>query len=653
MIAMQPITWLALGTCLAIAFCGQAAHAETTPPAPLAAEATEFLQTHCLKCHQGERPKAKLDLTKLQTVQSLTADAKRWSRIVKRVEAGEMPPVGSPQPPAEARDKFLDEIKRALHAAICEAGPQPGPAPVRRLNRTQYMATLRDLLGIQASLQELLPEDGAGGEGFDNAAETLFLSPLHAEKYLEAARAALDYGAKDPRSRRVFLTSKPPSPGGAVSNSTQRRFRREEAAAEPKEPETPENARVILERFVPRAFRRPAQDGEVDQYFVLFEAAQQRGDSYESALLFAMRAILISPHFLFRIEQPNPDPQPKLVNDYELAARLSYFLWASLPDEDLMKLAAEGKLNQPDVLREQVARMLKDRKTRESVESFVEQWLGTRELGRNVKPDRESSRYTNELEWALKQEPVLFFQYLLTENRPLLDLLDANYTFLDSKLVRHYRLNIKDTKQQLLRYDLPEDSHRGGLLGMAGVLTVTSLPHRTSPVLRGKWVKETLLGSPPPPPPPNIPPLDDQKSTATSQTIRELLEQHRQNPACASCHDSIDPIGFGLENYDLLGRWRTEEAGKPIDSQGELPGGTKFDGPQELKQVLLARKDEFIRHLTTKMLGYALGRGLTIEDQCTVDEIVAKVKASEYRSQALIAEIVCSVPFRYRASEPK
>jgi len=295
--------------------------------------------------------------------------------------------------------------------------------------------------------------------------------------------------------------------------------------------------------------------------------------------------------------------------------------------------------------------MLKDRKTRDSVESFVEQWLGTRELGRNIKPDRESNRYTNELEWAIKQEPVLFFQYLLTENRPLLDLLDANYTFLDSKLVRHYRLSISGTKQQLMRYDLPEDSHRGGLLGMAGVLTVTSLPHRTSPVLRGKWVKETLLGSPPPPPPPNVPQLDDKQNAAAPQTIRELLEQHRQNPVCASCHDSIDPIGFGLESYDLLGRWRTEEAGKPIDAKGELPDGTKFDGPQELKQVLLARKDEFVRHLTTKMLGYALGRGLTFEDQCTVDEIVKKVQEGEYRSQLLIAEIVCSMPFRYRASD--
>jgi hypothetical protein len=336
-----------------------------------------------------------------------------------------------------------------------------------------------------------------------------------------------------------------------------------------------------------------------------------------------------------------------------MACRLSYFLWASTPDEELMRLASEGKLNDLDVLREQAARMLKDRRTRESVESFVEQWLGTRELGRNVNPDRSLNRYTNELEWALKQEPVLFFQHMLAENRPVLELLDSNYTFLDTKLSRHYGIRAANLKQQLVKVDLPEDSHRGGLLGMAGVLTVSSLPHRTSPVLRGKWVRETLLGSPPPPPPPDVPSLEEQKGSASAKTIRELLEQHRQNPVCASCHSAIDPIGYGLENYDLLGRWRTEDAGQPIDTKGELPDGTKFDGPHELKQVLLARKDDFVRHLTTKLLGYALGRGLTVEDQCAVDEIATKVKEGEYRSHVLIAEIVCSVPFRYRASDGK
>lgn len=609
----------------------------------LGGEAAGFLKTYCMKCHQGEAPKGKLDLAQFQTAESVTRQPQRWAKIVARVQAGEMPPEGSKKPGREEQERFVGEVNKTLLAALCESGPHPGPAPLRRLNRTQYGATLRDLLGIQASLGQLLPEEGAGGEGFDNAAETLFLSPLHAEKYFEAACAALDYGSKDSRSRRAFLTSRP---GGES-----RRGRREESSAAPDDPPTSQGAQAILERFIPRAFRRPAREGEVEQYLALFEGARTRGEPFEPSLLFAMQGALISPHFLFRLEEPNPDSQPRLVGDYEIASRLSYFLWDSMPDDELFRLAAEGKLKEPEVLREQAVRMLKDRKTRESAESFVEQWLGTRELGRNIKPDRAANRYSNELEWALKQEPVLFFQHVLSENRPLLDFLDADYTFLDSKLQRHYRLQVSGTNQQLKRFDLPEGSHRGGLLGMAGVLAVTSLPHRTSPVLRGKWVRETLLGSPTPPPPPNVPQLDEKRAAATPQTIRELLQQHRENAQCAVCHSQIDPIGFGLENYDLLGRWRTEEAGKPIDAQGQLPDGAKFNGPDELKQVLLQRKDDFIRHLTTKMLGYALGRGLTIEDKCTVDEIVKKVQAGEYRSQVLIAEIVSSVPFRYRAPD--
>jgi hypothetical protein len=388
----------------------------------------------------------------------------------------------------------------------------------------------------------------------------------------------------------------------------------------------------------------------VKRYVELFEAARSADEPFDQAVFFALRAILVSPHFLFRLEEPPTEGGAGQVGNYELASRLSYFLWASMPDEELTRLAEKGKLQEEEVLREQVPWMLKDRKSREAAESFVEQWLGTRELGRNIKPDRELNRYSNELEWSLKQEPVLFFQYVLAENRPLTELLDASYTFLDSKLARHYGIRERDLKQQLTKVDLPEDSHRGGLLGMAGVLTITSLPQRTSPVLRGKWIREAILGSPPAPPPPNVPPLDDKQTAATPQTIRQRLEQHRANATCAACHDLIDPLGFGLENYDLLGRWRTEEGGQPVDAKGRLPDGTSFDGAQELKQVLLSHRDEFVRHLTSKMLGFALGRGLTIEDQCTVDDIVGKVRDDEYRAQTLIAEIVCSVPFRYRAS---
>lgn len=609
--------------------------------ADLPAAAHGFLKSHCVRCHQGSRAKGKLDLTQLDSLESFASQSHRWTRIIARVEAGEMPPVGSKPAPADDRESFVSFSKDRLYAALCAAGPQPGPAPLRRLNRTEYGATIRDLLRIEINLGQILPDEGAGGEGFDNAAETLFVSPLHAERYLAAAQEALDYASKNPRSRAALFSGKP---------AEERRFGRRDATPEPDPPPTSESARAAIERFLPRAFRRPARDGEIEGYLQLFEEARTLGEPFDQALLLAFRGILVSPHFLFRIEAPNETDQPQPIGQYELATRLSYFLWSSLPDDELTQLAAAGKLHDESVLREQAARLLQDRRARESAESFVEQWLGTRELGRNVKPDRSLHRnYTGELEWSLKLEPVLFFQHILAENRPLTDLLDADYTFVDSKLARHYGIRGQNLKQQLAKIDLPEDSHRGGLLGMGGVLAVSSLPHRTSPVLRGKWVRETLLGSPPPPPPPNVPPLDDKQSAATPQTVRQLLEQHRANAACAACHDFIDPIGYGLENYDLLGRWRTEDGGQPIDARGQLPDGTSFQGPDELKEVLLAKKDEFVTHLTRKLLGYALGRGLTPLDHCTVTQIVQKVKENDYRSQTLIAEIVCSTPFRYRA----
>ncbi|HIL71481.1 MAG TPA: DUF1588 domain-containing protein, partial [Verrucomicrobia bacterium] len=254
----------------------------------------------------------------------------------------------------------------------------------------------------------------------------------------------------------------------------------------------------------------------------------------------------------------------------------------------------------------------------------------------------------SELEGGMKYEPVFFFNEILAEDRSLLDLLDSDYTYVNRRLARHYGIE-GEFREQPKRVELKPESRRGGLLGMSSVLAVSSLPHRTSPVLRGKWILETLLGDPPPPPPPNVPELEESEDPDTPQTLREKLEKHRLNPTCASCHDRIDPLGFGLENYDVLGRWRDEQAGKPIDARGTLPGGMTFNGPNELKEMLLERKDQFVRHLTRKMLGYALARGLTNEDYCTVNRIVEDLKENDYHSHKLVLGIVHSVPFRYKA----
>ncbi len=590
-------------------------------------EAQVLLQQYCAACHRGKAAVAKFDIERYQTLNNILAEPRRWTTVLHRVRDGAMPPLGSPALPMEAKEKFTAWVDHTLRKSACADGISPGPAFTRRLNRNEYSSTVRDLLNIHVNAGHALPADGAGGEGFDNAVETLFLSPIHAEKYLEAAKTALSYGVKDPRSRKVFLNV---TPGAGLSA--------EQAAQQ------------VLAEFLQRAFRRPVPEAEQQKFMDLFRAAQKRRESYEESVIYAMQAAMISPHFLFRVESPNKEREPQPLGDYELASRLSYFLWGSMPDKTLFDLAAAGKLQDAAVLREQVARLLKDNKSTEFAESFVEQWLGTRELGRDIKPDRKlfPEYYDEEIASGMRYEPILFFQEILAQNLSLLNLIDSKFSVLSNKLARFYGFPNKDLRQQPKHYDLPENSKRGGIMTMSAVLAVSSLPNRTSPVLRGKWLLDAVLGTPAPPPPPNVPELQDNKAGAPPKTLRERLETHRQNPVCASCHNRIDPLGFGLENYDVLGRWRTEDAGKPIDSKGVLPDGSEFEGPDQLKALVLKKKDLFLRNLTSKLLGYALGRGLTLEEWCTVDQIVEKLEKNEYSAHTLVNEIVLSVPFRYK-----
>lgn len=601
--------------------------------------AVDFFQTYCLDCHDSGDAEAGLDLSSFSSLDQIPEEIEKWNRIVNRIADHQMPPRDSELPTLESRDAIVAAIQDTIHAAVCAGGVSPGPPLQRRLNRTEYANTIRDLLGIQVDAGHALPADGAGGEGFDNAAETLFISPIHAEKYLEAARSALGHAMRDPKDRAAILI------------------------ASPNEEQTPAAAATkVLGNFLPKAFRRPVTDVEVATYVGLFEKVYEEDGSFLPAITFALEAALVSPKFLFLWEQPHLNSEPIEITQYEMASRLSYFLWASMPDQELMNLAAEGKLHDEEVLAKQVKRMVASRiddrghrhdaKVRSFAGSFVEQWLGTRALGRELKPDEAIvGRFDSELEGGMKYEPVFFFEDLLAENGSLLNWIDSDFTYANSRLARHY--GMKGTfREQPRRVSLPEDSHRGGVLGMSSVLAISSLSHRTSPVLRGKWVMETLLGTPPPPPPPNVPELEEVASDASEhQTLRQRLELHRSDPACASCHALMDPLGFGLENYDVLGRWRSEVDGAPIDSTGTLPDGTTFEGPDQLKALLMKRKDAFIRHFTSKMLGYALSRQLSNADRCVVEDISREVAADDYRTQTLVLAIITSVPFRYKSGQ--
>jgi hypothetical protein len=590
----------------------------------------DFIQHYCVDCHQAPKPKAKLDLSDYRSIDRIVEDALDWDQHLARVREGDMPPDDEDvlQPSTEERSDFVSWLEASLREAACSDGITPGPAMIRRLNQSEYSASVRHLLDIHFDAGEALPSDGAGGEGFDNAAETLFISPIHAEKYLEAARTAVEYGFSDTRSNRRFLI------------------------ARPDEETTPQEAATqILEKFLPRAFRRPVNDDEFQEYFRLFEIVYEKESSFSVALKLTLSAVLVSPKFLFIIEAPNNSPAPVPITDPELATRLAYFLWGSSPDDELQSLANSNELHEPETLKAQVNRMLEkrnSRKARNFAQVFIEQWLGTRALGREFKPDKSVKGYDSELEGGMKYEPVFFFHEILTKNRSLLDIIDADYTYANRRLARHYKIK-GEFREQPKRIEIKDQPHRGGFLSMAAVLAISSHPQRTSPVLRGKWILETLIGEAPPPPPPNVPELEDDGEAATAQSLRERLEIHRENPTCATCHDRIDPLGFSLENYDVLGRWREEEGGHPIDASATLPDGTAFSGPEELKLVLLDRKDQIVRHLTKKMLGYALARGLTFEDYCTVENIVDSLRENDYQSHSLLMGIINSVPFRYKA----
>lgn len=407
----------------------------------------------------------------------------------------------------------------------------------------------------------------------------------------------------------------------------------------------------IVATLAHRAYRRPVTQPEVASLVKFVPMGEVEGLSVEQGIQLALEAILVSPGFLFRIEHdPNPTDPSKVhqISDVELVSRLSYFLWSSMPDDELLALAESGKLRAPGVLDAEVKRMLDDPRSSALADNFAGQWLEIRNLD-VVKPDPQKfPEWGPELRDAMESETRLFFNYVLHENRPLSDFIDAHYTFLNERLAKYYGI-AGVTGPEFRKVDLTTDE-RGGVLSQASVLTVSSYPTRTSVVIRGKYVLNNILGTPPPPPPPDVPPLDE-SAVGTAASLRQQMEKHRANPACASCHAKMDALGFGLENYDAIGRWRTMDGKFSVDASGTLPDGKSFNSPAQLRQILEGDMPQFAHCLIEKMMTYALGRGLERYDNRTVDGIEQGLAASGYRFQTLIYEIVHSLPFQMGRGE--
>lgn len=411
-------------------------------------------------------------------------------------------------------------------------------------------------------------------------------------------------------------------------------------------------ATQTLTPFIKRAFRGPVSEADVSRFVGIVKMATNDGELFEQGIQFAMQAVLVSPRFLFRIEtdgRPDDPMAERPVTDYELASRLSYFLWSSMPDDELFRLAEQGELRKPDVLKRQVTRMLKHSKSQAMVDNFAGQWLNLAMLDEMVPDPNVFPEFDANLRNDMKRESLLLFETIMKEDRSLLDFLDADFTFMNARLAKHYgKSGVTGDEFQKVSLDT---GRRAGILTHASILTLTSNPERTSPVKRGKWIMENILGEVPPSPPPGVPELEETAKNNPDFTLREQLKLHRADPGCASCHDKMDTLGFGFENFDATGRWRDKDGNNNVDASGELPGGDKFSGATELVDLLKKRRADFARCLSEKMLTYALGRGLEYYDRCATKEILQRLNANNYRFSELVLGIVTSKPFQKRRGD--
>jgi len=418
----------------------------------------------------------------------------------------------------------------------------------------------------------------------------------------------------------------------------------------PPDQQESEAARTLA-RFAARAYRRPATPSETSRLAAIYGSARKNGAGYEEGVRLALTACLVSPNFLFRVE---PDPKgvgTRPLNSYEVATRLSYFLWSSMPDDALFARAAGGDLSKPELIRREVARMLADPKARALTENFAGQWLQLRKLSGLTRDAKLFPEFGDGLRSAMIEETERFFAHVVAEDRPITDFIAADYAFVNPALAKLYGL--PPLAGDGFRMVKVAGTGRGGLLTQASILTVTSNPTRTSPVKRGKWILEEILGTPPPPPPPGIVALTEGPTALTGKTLRQRMEQHRKDPSCAVCHAKMDALGLAFENFDAVGKRRATDDGFPIDASGTLPSGEKFNGAAELQRLLLKDKDRFAQTLAEKLMIYALGRGLTLSDDCAVEKIVAQCRSNGYRFSSLILGVATSEPFRYRNGAAK
>ena len=612
-----------------------------------------ILRKHCYSCHNGEDNKAGINLERYDFIISVVRDGELFHRVMEEVTNGTMPPDIRPPMTEKEKDTLNFYVNNYLQKALEEK--DPGIIYPRRLNNQEYKYTIKDLLGMEINVDSIFPSDPSGGAGFDNQARILYLTPLLMERYFETADNLIDQKYKTPESWRELVPKYKLSLAAGIRNIWYLlRYGKDVSLERPIE-----KASDVLFPFATLAYRRfltNEDKSRLSSFFaeVYAESEGSSSEKFDIGIKESLKLILVSHHFLYRQEADPEVEIPYEVSNFELASRLSFFLWSSLPDEHLLNVAYRENLHAPEILEREVKRMLKDPKAQRLGQQFALQWLELKKLtdpAFQLDPEIYPE-YTPVLRDLMLKEVELFFNYVLLESENILELIDSDFSFLNENLAHHYGIEgIKGNEMQKVQF---ASNNRGGLLGMAGVLTATSLPTRTSPVLRGKWVLEQVLGTPAPPPPPDVPELEaSHDSTKGVQTLRALLEKHRADPACSGCHQAMDPIGFGLENFDGMGRWREAYGEEKIDPSGILKTGETFNSPAELRKILLTKNKLFAKNFSKKMLSFALGRSLGFKDTPTINLLQKTLLQTEFNSTQFILELIKSYPFRYKKSDIK
>jgi hypothetical protein len=578
---------------------------------PVPAALPLLLESHCVECHAGADAEAAFEIAPLFAVGNVPDEAavSRLQLAMQRVRSRTMPPPDAGELPTVAERIELVTVLAARIPVAVDARI----ATIRRLSRTQLEYTIRDLCGVEIQASELLPPD-ARTYGFDTIGDVASVTPMLFESYLAIAATVTDSMRVQQPPHAVFATATP--------------------------------FREALPPFLERAFRRPATGDELQERLDLHDGARRAGLGEEHARAIAVRSVLASPSFLFRAEFGD-GAEPARLSPFELATRLSYLLTSSMPDEALLAAARSSELREPAVLLAHAHRLLAATRGRVLADTFAAQWLRFVDvLTANADFRRYPQIWSQSLRPAFYEEAALLFAEIVREDGSILWLLDCDHTWVDGALAKHYGL--ADVQGDgFVRVQLP-DRRRGGILGTGAMLMVSSYPLRTSPVLRGKWILDQLLDASPPPPPANagVLPADDDQPDGL--TLRARLERHRQDRSCASCHAQIDPLGFALENFDVLGRWRDEVHGKPVDARASLPDGTELDGPIALKDALLQRQAEFARTFANKLLVFAVGRPMTARDEPELVRIAAACEAGDFRFSALLSAMLASPLFTMR-----